>query len=99
MAVYGRALSADEVAQHYGDWLQHKPQRLQGARALYTFDERAGDIVHNHAGSAPNLIIPPTFKPLHPTVLAIHIRSGYTGSTRSLTFSDSYLSAFSFVPI
>jgi VanZ family protein len=71
MAVYGRALSADEVAQHYGDWFQHKPQRLQGARALYTFDERAGDIVHNQAGSAPNLIIPPTFKPLHPTVLAI----------------------------
>jgi VanZ family protein len=71
LAVYGRALPADEVAQHYRDWLQHKPHLLQGARALYTFDERAGEIVHNRSGSAPNLTIPPRFKPLHPTVLAL----------------------------
>lgn len=71
LAVYGRALSADETAQHYADWLQHKPHLLQGARALYTFDEWSGDVVHNRTGSAPNLIIPATFKPLHPTVLGL----------------------------
>jgi VanZ family protein len=71
LAVYGRALPADEIAQHYRDWLQHKPHLQQGARALYTFDERAGELVHNRSGSAPNLIIPARFKPLHPTVLAL----------------------------
>lgn len=71
LAVYGRALRADEVAQHYQDWLQHKPQLLEGARALYTFDERVSNIVHNRTGSAPNLIVPARFMPLHPMVLTV----------------------------
>jgi VanZ family protein len=71
LAVYGRALPADEIAQHYREWLEQKPHPLQGARALYTFDEGAGEIVHNRSGSAPNLIIPPRFAPLLPTVLAL----------------------------
>jgi VanZ family protein len=71
LAVYDRALPADEIAQQYADWLQHKPLLLQGARALYTFDERMGNLIRNRMGSAPSLIIPATFKPLHPTVLAV----------------------------
>jgi len=71
LAVYDRALPGDEIAQHYADWLQRKPYLLQGALALYTFDERVGNIIYNRTGSAPELIIPPTFKPLHPTVLAV----------------------------
>jgi hypothetical protein len=66
MAVYGHALPADDIAQHNADWLERKPHLLQGARALYTFDEQAGDVIHNRTGSAPDLIIPTTFKPLHP---------------------------------
>jgi VanZ family protein len=71
LALYGRALRVEEIAQHYKDWLQHKPHLLQGAQALYVFDERTGNIVHNRSGSAPNLSIPATFMPLHPTILGV----------------------------
>jgi VanZ family protein len=71
LAVYRREFSGDEIAQHYKDWLQHKPDLLPCAEALYTFDEQDGDIIHNRSGSAPNLIIPPRFKPLNPAVLVL----------------------------
>lgn len=71
LAVYNRWLPAEEVAQHYKDWPMHRPHLLQDTRALYTFNEHTGDIVHNYAGSAPSVIIPPRFKPLHPSVLVL----------------------------
>jgi len=71
LTVYGRSLQAEDIAEHYRDWGVHKLHAVQGARALYTFDEHSGDIVHDHAGSAPNLIIPARFKPIHLAVLTL----------------------------
>lgn len=71
LAAYSRALSAEEVAQHYRGWLQHTHDQFRDARALYTFDEHSGAVVHNRAGSAPDLVIPARFLPLHPVVLGL----------------------------
>jgi VanZ family protein len=71
LAVYDHAITSGEIAQHYGIWRSQKPWLLQSARALYTFDERTGDVVHNRTGPAPDLIIPANFKPLNLTVLAV----------------------------
>jgi len=71
LAVYGRGLATDEVAQDYQHWPLHKADLLPARRALYTFDERAGNIAHNRVGSAPDLYIEPKFRPLRATVLAL----------------------------
>jgi VanZ family protein len=68
VALYNRAITEDEMSQDYLHWLQGTPSLLS-ARALYAFDERSGNIVHNRAGTAPDLIIPARFRALHPTVL------------------------------
>ena len=71
LAVYDHAITAGEIAQHYGIWRSQKPWLLQSARALYTFDERTGNVVHNRTGPAPDLLIPANFKPLNISVLAV----------------------------
>jgi len=71
LAVYDHAITAGEIEQHYGIWRSQRPWLLQSARALYPLDERSGNVVHNRAGPAPDLIIPANFKPLNLTVLAV----------------------------
>jgi VanZ family protein len=70
LAIYDRAFSGDEIRDDYKDWVRSNRDQV-GARALYAFDERSGALVHNLGGTAPNLVIPEHFRPLHPTVLEI----------------------------
>jgi VanZ like family/Concanavalin A-like lectin/glucanases superfamily len=75
-AIYDRALTADEISKHYDAWQQGKTADLaaeKGLAALYAFDERSGDVIHNRAGSAPDLIIPSHFKLLHPEILSTEL--------------------------
>jgi VanZ family protein len=61
LAIYYRELTARQVRVHYEGWMQRgRPEIHEGERnvALYLFDERKGNVVHNHAGSDVNLYIP-----------------------------------------
>jgi len=61
LAIFNRELSAAEVLEHFHSWPQTgRPALSPGEEplALYLFDERSGSVVHNRAGSAPDLTIP-----------------------------------------
>ena len=61
VAIYRRELTARQVLRHYQTWTQGKrPEISEDDRniALYLFDERAGNVVHDRAGSGVNLYIP-----------------------------------------
>lgn len=61
LAFYSRALSPNEVQQHFLTWTRHKePDITAGAHnvALYLLDEGAGNVVRSRGGRAPELYIP-----------------------------------------
>ncbi len=64
IALYGEEFSAPEVEQHFTDWRQKPPPRSAAVQplALYLFDERAGNVVHNRANPEANLEIPRRFR-------------------------------------
>jgi len=73
LAIYDRVLTPDEVREHYAAWSRNRVEELakaEGIVALYPFDERAGDLVRNHAGSMHDLVIPRGFDILHRRFLA-----------------------------
>lgn len=73
VAIYDRALTADEVSAHYEAWSQKKSGELAAAPGmvgLYRFDERSGNLVHNRAGSMADLVIPKRFFTLRKRFLA-----------------------------
>lgn len=64
LAIYASELSAPTVLRHYDTWTKNgRPEidEQDRAVALYLFDERSGDIVHNHAGPGGELVIPGTY--------------------------------------
>lgn len=61
LAMYGSQLSAEDVALHYQQWNSAATPAItpsQAVLAYYPFDERQGAVVHNRAGTAPDLRIP-----------------------------------------
>lgn len=61
LAIYGRELSAAQVERHYETWAREgRPRIEEGERniALYLFNERSGNVVHNRAMAGVNLEIP-----------------------------------------
>jgi VanZ family protein len=68
LAVYGRALSADQISRDYRSWLENDYatiKRSDGLMALYPFTERTGTQVHNEVNANDMLTIPERFAPLH----------------------------------
>jgi hypothetical protein len=68
LAIYDYELSADEVLQHFANWMHNdRSDHLIGASpvALYLFREGTGNKVHNLANSATDLLIPERFFVLH----------------------------------
>lgn len=63
LALFGRELKPSQVSDHYQAWLSGRPKAAgsEQAAALYTFEERAGNVVHNQGISGPDLAIPATF--------------------------------------
>ena len=61
MALYSRALSADEIRDNYLEGATAKTRFPQGLVSLYTFSERQGSVVYDRSGVEPqlNLIIAP----------------------------------------
>ena len=62
LAFYDRELTVPEINVDYSSWLKNAETRDEHARALglYTFGERAGNIVHNRV-RGPDLFIPPHY--------------------------------------
>jgi len=61
LAIFSRELSAAEALEHFHSWkVNGRPMTAAsaGLRALYLFDERAGNVVYNRAGNGPDLTIP-----------------------------------------
>lgn len=72
MAIYSKGLTAAEVSEHYSAWVGGHvltPPELHDAIAYYAFTEGAGRVIHNAAGSAPDLDIPEIFAVLHKPML------------------------------
>lgn len=72
LAAYDRELSAEEVSQHFQDWvLRGTPMWSPGKTPvlLYRFDERTGTTSRNHGEYRCNLTIPTTYQVLQKTIL------------------------------
>jgi hypothetical protein len=72
LAIYHRQLTATQVAQHYEGWTRNQRPALaqdEASVALYPFNERAGDIVHNQLDPATDLMIPKRYFVLHSAFL------------------------------
>ena len=68
LALYQRELTPTEVLEHYESWTAQGRPKLSGneqAIALYLFDERTGNTVHNNLGAGIDLYIPERFSLLH----------------------------------
>jgi VanZ like family/Concanavalin A-like lectin/glucanases superfamily len=68
LAVYDRELSAAGVSQNFLDWTNGSnlnSAKSEGVVARYFFDEGKGNVIHNQAGSATDLLIPEHFFVLH----------------------------------
>jgi VanZ family protein len=73
VAIYSQELTAEVVSRHYTMWTHERLSEgvaKDGVRALYSFGERSGRIVHNNVGPGPDLYIPKTFRILHKKMLA-----------------------------
>lgn len=64
VAVFHREITPALVSDHYQAWLKGEPGAIQRDEpvALYTFAERAGNIVHNQISSGPDLVIPKSYR-------------------------------------
>lgn len=74
LAMFDRELSAVEVLEHANSWTKNGRPAFSGGGspvALYLFDERAGSVVHNRAGFAPDLAIPDHYLVLHKPFLQV----------------------------
>lgn len=73
LAIYSRELTPVEVIRHYKNWTERPGNNLSdldGAVALYRFNERAGREIHNAIASGPDLEIPQSFQVPHKARLA-----------------------------
>lgn len=68
LAIFSQELSAAQAAKHYQSWtVQGRPDLSGGeqATALYLFDERSGNVVHNSVPGGIDLFIPQRYSLLH----------------------------------
>jgi hypothetical protein len=72
LAVYNLELTPAEVAEHFQRWTPEQgppPAVDQSLNALYLFNERGGNVVHNRVDSATDLDLPAKYFVLHPMFL------------------------------
>jgi hypothetical protein len=72
LAMYSKKLTPVQVVRHFQSWTKSHNPEIGGDEApvaLYLFNERSGNIVYNHAGSGPQLVIPERYFVLHPHFL------------------------------
>ena len=97
LAVYNRALSAEEVYQSADSWTKTGVPVVRGTdgpAALYIFGEGRGEIVHNSQRNGDDLRIPKSFRPLRRVFLEPNLKR--IGTSRSF-LSDVTLNILGFV--
>ncbi len=73
LAIYTRALPADQVYMNYQAWTEKTPSLISvddGCLAIYPFNERKGPTVHNETNANNTLTIPERFKPIQRKILS-----------------------------
>ena len=82
LAIYDRELAPMEVIEHYNSWTKNGRPAISekgGPAALYLFDEKAGSVIHNRAGSAPDLYIPDHYLIVRQTLLEVPWKEYHPG--------------------
>jgi exosortase len=74
LAIYGQQLSAEQIAQHYQDWIRNRKSfglvaDAENIAALYDFSEGRGPVACSKIGVAPDLNIPRRFTVIGQTFL------------------------------
>lgn len=72
LAIYDTALDPGQIERHFSSWTRGPAPTLtadDSCIALYLFNEHAGRVVHNNAGSENDLTIPQKYLVLHQTLL------------------------------
>jgi VanZ family protein len=72
LAIYNRELTPAQVSRHFQSWTPDQgplPTGEQSLIALYLFNERGGNIVHNRVDPATDLTLPAKYFVLHPALL------------------------------
>jgi hypothetical protein len=67
-----RTVAGGDPREHYKKWTRNerpKPTANENPIALYLFDERRGNVVHNQIDSTTDLLIPEHYFVLHPAFL------------------------------
>jgi len=65
LAIYHGELTAAQAARHYQTWTgkgRPEPTAEERCVALYLFDERAGNLIHNRIPAVPALLIPERYR-------------------------------------
>jgi VanZ family protein len=73
LAIYQQELTPAKVLENYQDWTKyHRPMPSPDEQpaALYLFDERDGNVLHNPWGSSTDLMIPARYLLLQPAFLS-----------------------------
>ena len=97
LAVFDRELTPSQVVDHYQAWLVGRSEAVRSDQpaALYTFEERVGNIVHNQVISEPDLAIPATFSIPYKPFLKTPWREFYPNQAY---FRDVLINIAGFVP-
>ena len=105
LAIYRGALTPEQVRKHFQSWTSVGAPSLTGdlpATALYLFDERAGDTVHNRMSTDTDLTIPAKYFVLHQAFLR-STWAQYANTWEIWTFlsfwEDIALNVFGFMPV
>jgi VanZ like family/Concanavalin A-like lectin/glucanases superfamily len=82
LTIYDRELTSTEVLEHFNSWTKKERPAIsekEGPAALYLFDERAGSVIHNRAGFAPDLYIPAHYLIVGQTLLEVPWKEYHPG--------------------
>lgn len=99
IAIYNRQLTPSEVREHYESWTKaHGPDFSadQAPIALYRFNERAGNTVHNQFDHETDLKIPSLYFVLHPPFLEYPWRTYHSSWSY---WKDVSLNIVAFIPL
>jgi hypothetical protein len=99
LAIYQEELTPEEIQKHYRNWTTRERPDLSGnehATAVYLFDERAGNVVHNAVHSGTDLYIPERYSLMHQRFLEPFWEEYKPGQAY---WSDSLENIVGFIPL
>jgi len=99
LAIFDRELTATEVLEHFNSWTKNGRPAISEKGdpvALYLFDERGGSVVHNRAGSGPELEIPDHFLILRQAFLEVPWKEYHPGWSY---YQDLLINIGGFIPL